>query len=121
MFTSSEQTASQLTEKQRKELQRLRANRMFLDELKKKGIFTDIIICPVCKSPRIQILTSFKDLGYIGSFQPMYFCLDCGWSGRLELTMSNRPLNEAILEDLKTGSLDQDVEEYIAGSDSDDQ
>jgi len=118
---SAEQTSSQLTEKQLKELQRLRANRMFLDELKKKGIFTSIIICPVCKSPRIQELTSFKDLGYIGSFQPMYFCLDCGWSGRLELTMSNKPLNEAILEDLKTGSLHQDVEEYIMDSEPDEQ
>ncbi len=117
----SEQTANQLTEKQLKELQRLRAIKMFLDELRKKGIFTDIIVCPVCKSPRIQELTSFKDLGYFGSFQPMYLCLDCGWSGRLELTMSNRPLNEAILEDLKTGLLDQDVEDYITSPDPDEQ
>ena len=94
---------------------------MFLDELKKKGIFTDIIICPVCKSPRIQELTSALDLGFFGSFQPLYLCLDCGWYGRLELTMSNKPLNEDILEDLKALSLDQDVEEYMMGPDSDEQ
>lgn len=35
--------------------------------------------------------------------------------------MSNKPLNEAILEDLKTGSLHQDVEEYIMDSEPDEQ
>jgi C4-type Zn-finger protein len=113
----SDQTTEQLTEKQLKELQRLKATRMALDELKKKGIFADIIVCPVCKSPRIQELTSFSDLGYIGSFQPMYFCRDCGWYGRLKLTMSNKPLNEAILEDMKEASLDQEMEEYLDGPD----
>jgi hypothetical protein len=112
----SNQTAEQLTEKELKELKRLKATRMALDELKKRGIFADIIICPECKSPRIQELTSFYDLGYIGSFQPMYFCLDCGWFGRLELTLSNRPLDEAILEDLKKASMDQDIEDYIEDS-----
>lgn len=119
MFTLSEQTTKQLTEKQLKELQRLRATKMALDELRRKGIFADFIICPECKSPRIQQLTSFHDLGYIGSFQPMYFCLDCGWYGRLKLTMSNRPLDEAILEDLKDASLSEDVEGFLALSDFD--
>ncbi|MBN2228339.1 MAG: hypothetical protein JW779_02025 [Candidatus Thorarchaeota archaeon] len=109
----SDQAAKQLTEKQLKEVQRLKATRMALDELKKKGIFTDIIICPECKSPRIQEITSFQDLGYIGSFQPMYACLDCGWYGRLELTMSNRPMDDAILEDLRVATLEQDVEEFL--------
>ena len=111
----SNQSQEQLTEKQLKELQKLKATRMALDELKKRGIFADIIICPECKSPRIQELTSFHDLGYIGSFQPMYFCKDCGWFGRLELTMSNRPLNEAILEDLKDASQEQEIDEYLDG------
>jgi len=108
----SDQSQEQLTEKRLKELQKLRATRMALDELKRKGVFADIIICPECKSPRIQELTSFHDLGYIGSFQPLYFCRDCGWYGRLELTMSNRPLDEAILEDLKDASLENEIEEY---------
>jgi hypothetical protein len=112
----SEQTQKQLTEKQLKQLQKLKTTRMALDELKKKGIFADIIICPECKSPRIQELTSFHDLGYIGSFQPMYFCKDCGWYGRLELTMSNRPLDEAILEDLKDSSLEDEFVEYLDDS-----
>ncbi|MDH4212720.1 MAG: hypothetical protein ACFFCT_14395 [Candidatus Odinarchaeota archaeon] len=112
----SNQSQEQLTEKKLKELQRLKATRMALDELKKRGIFADFIICPECKSPRIQELTSFHDLGYIGSFQPMYFCKDCGWYGRLELTMSNRPLDEAILEDLKDVSLEHEIEEYLDDS-----
>jgi hypothetical protein len=116
----SNQTTDQLTEKKLKELQRLKATRTALDELKKKGIFADIIICPECKSPRIQELTSFHDLGYIGSFQPMYFCKDCGWFGRLELTMSNRPLDEAILEDLKDAAMEQEIEEYLDDSVRDD-
>jgi hypothetical protein len=116
----SEQTTEQITQKKLKELQKLKATRMALDELKKKGIFADIIICPECKSPRIQELTSFSDLGYIGSFQPMYFCKDCGWFGRLELTMSNRPLDEAILEDLKDAATDEDIEKYLDDSVNDD-
>ena len=112
----SNQSQEQLTEKKLKELQRLKATRMALDELKKRGIFADFIICPECKSPRIQELTSFYDLGYIGSFQPMYFCKDCGWFGRLELTMSNRPLDEAILEDMKDAALEHEIEEYIDDS-----
>ncbi|MFW9960809.1 MAG: hypothetical protein ACFFDV_07320 [Candidatus Thorarchaeota archaeon] len=109
----SDQSQEQLTEKRLKELQKLRATRMALDELKRRGIFADIIICPECKSPRIQELTSFHDLGYIGSFQPLYFCRDCGWYGRLELTMSNRPLDEAILEDLRDASPENEIEEYF--------
>jgi hypothetical protein len=109
----SDQSQEQLTEKKLKELQKLKATRMALDELKKRGIFADIIICPECKSPRIQEMTSFHDLGYIGSFQPMYFCKDCGWYGRVELTMSNRPLDEAILEDLKDAAEEHEIEEYL--------
>jgi hypothetical protein len=112
----SEQRTEQITEKQLKEIKRLQATRMALDELKKRGIFADIVVCPKCKSPRIQELTSFYDLGYIGSFQPLYYCLDCGWFGRLELTMSNRPLDEAILEDMKEASLDEDVEDFLEDS-----
>ena len=115
----SDQSQEQLTERRLKELQKLRATRMALDELKRRGIFADIIICPECKSPRIQELTSFHDLGYIGSFQPLYFCKDCGWFGRLELTMSNRPQDEAILEDLKEASMENEIEEYLNDSDLD--
>lgn len=72
-----------------------------LDELKRKGISADIPICPNCKSPRIVDLTSYHDLGFIGSFQPAYYCLDCGWYGRSLTIMSNRPQDDAILEDMQ--------------------
>jgi hypothetical protein len=78
----------------------MQAVREALDELKRKGIDAAIIICPVCKSPRLVQLTSFPDLGYIGSFQPAYYCLDCGWFGRFSVTMSNRELEEAVLQDM---------------------
>jgi hypothetical protein len=79
----------------------LRAVREALDELKRKGVDADIVICPVCKSARLVQLTSFPDLGYIGSFQPAYYCLDCGWFGRFNVTMSNRELEEAVLKDME--------------------
>lgn len=97
---SAPQTLGQLSERELQEIRRLRAVREALDEYKRRGIDADIVICPVCKSARLVQLTSFRDLGYIGSLQPAYYCLDCGWYGRFNITMSNRELEEAILEDL---------------------
>ncbi|MFW9849501.1 MAG: hypothetical protein ACFFF4_10180 [Candidatus Thorarchaeota archaeon] len=97
---STPQTLGQLSEKELREIRRLKAVREALDELKRKGVDADIIICPVCKSARLVQLTSFGDLGYIGSFQPAYYCLDCGWFGRFNITMSNRELEEAVLKDM---------------------
>ncbi|MDF1541118.1 MAG: hypothetical protein P1Q69_19630 [Candidatus Thorarchaeota archaeon] len=100
ILSSTPQTLGQLSEKELREIQRLKAVREALDEYKRRGIDADIVICPVCKSARLVEITSFADLGYIGSFQPAYYCLDCGWYGRFNITMSNRELEEAILEDL---------------------
>ena len=97
----SEAVTGQLSLKELRELRRLKAVRAALDELKKKGISADIPICPVCKSPRIIDLTSYRDLGFIGSFQPAYYCLDCGWYGRSLTIMSNRPQDDAVLEDMR--------------------
>ena len=90
-----------LTRKELQELRRLRAVREALDELKRKGVSADIAICPVCKSPRLVDLTSYHDLGYIGSFHPAYYCLDCGWYGRNLTIMTNRPEEDAVLNDLR--------------------
>ncbi|MFX0107187.1 MAG: hypothetical protein ACFE7R_02795 [Candidatus Hodarchaeota archaeon] len=90
----------QLTRKELEELKQLKRVREALDELKRKGITADIPICPNCKSARIIDLTSFHDLGYIGSFQPAFYCLDCGWYGRSLTIMSNRPETDAVLADL---------------------
>ena len=97
---STPQTLGQLSEKELQEIRRLVAIRAALDEYKRRGIDADIVICPVCKSARLVELTSFSDLGYIGSFQPAYYCLDCGWFGRFNLTMSNREMEEAVLKDM---------------------
>ncbi len=97
----SQPVTGQLTRKELRELRRLKAVREALDELKKKGISADIAICPVCKSPRLVDLTSYHDLGYIGSFHPAYYCLDCGWYGRNLTIMTNRPEKDAVLNDLR--------------------
>ncbi|NHJ12702.1 MAG: hypothetical protein EAX95_03460 [Candidatus Thorarchaeota archaeon] len=91
----------QLTRKELAELRRLRVVKEALDEFKKRGIDTDIVVCPVCKSHRVVDLTSYHDLGFLGSFQPAYYCLDCGWYGRIAPIMTNRPENDAVLEDMK--------------------
>ena len=98
----SRPVTGQLSQKELKELRRLKAVREALDELKRRGISADIAVCPNCKSPRLVDLTSFHDLGYLGSFQPAYYCLDCGWYGRSITIISNRPEKEAVLEDLKS-------------------
>ena len=78
------------------------AVRQALDEWKKKGFAVDIPICPICKSPRLVRLTSAHDLGvFPGSLQPAFYCIDCGWYGRIAPVMSNRPQDDAVLEDLE--------------------
>jgi hypothetical protein len=98
----TEQLSGQLTKKELRELRRLKIVREALDELKKKGVYTDIAVCPNCKSYRIIQFTSSHDLGVFGNFQPAFYCLDCGYYWRGEIIMSNRPEADAVLEDLKT-------------------
>ncbi|MCF2135887.1 MAG: hypothetical protein K9W43_01485 [Candidatus Thorarchaeota archaeon] len=97
----SQRVTGQLTKRQLQELRRLELVKHELDKLRKKGIDADIPICPVCKSPRLVLITSYYDLGYLGSLQPAYYCIDCGWYGRTLTIMTNRPENDAILEDMK--------------------
>ena len=78
------------------------AVRQALDEWKKKGFDVDIAVCPLCKSPRLVDMTSSHDLGvFPGSLQPALYCIDCGWYGRIAPIMSNRPEQDAVLEDLQ--------------------
>ena len=98
----TEQISGQLTQKELRELKRLKVVREALDELKKKGVSADIAICPNCKSFRVIQLTSAHDLGFFGNFQPAFYCLECGWYGRKLTIMSNRPESDAVLEDLRT-------------------
>lgn len=94
-------TSGMLSRRELADLRRLKAVREALDELKRKGISADIPVCPNCKSVRLVDLTSYHDLGYIGSFQPAYYCLDCGWYGRVLTIMSNRDEQDAILKDMR--------------------
>lgn len=92
----------QLTRKELQELRRLKAVRQALDEWREKGFDVDIPICPICKSPRLVQLTSAHDLGtFPGSFQKAFYCIDCGWYGRIAPVMSNRSIRDAVLEDLQ--------------------
>jgi hypothetical protein len=95
------QSIGQLSRKELRELKRLKMVKEALDELKRRGVDADIVICPICKSPRVIDLTSYHDLGFLGSFQPAYYCLDCGWYGRIVTIMTNRPEEDAVLEDMK--------------------
>ncbi|NHI83820.1 MAG: hypothetical protein EAX81_05935 [Candidatus Thorarchaeota archaeon] len=91
----------QLSKKELVELRRLRIVKEALDEFKRRGIDADIVVCPVCKSHRVIDLTSYHDLGFLGSFQPAYYCLDCGWYGRIAPMMTNRPDANDVLQDMK--------------------
>jgi len=66
-----------------------------LDELRKKGKYVDVAVCPVCKSPNLRRVTSTcGDMsGHLGWLPVMYECLDCGWRGRLEIYATNRKQN----------------------------
>ncbi|KXH75851.1 MAG: hypothetical protein AM326_08520 [Candidatus Thorarchaeota archaeon SMTZ-45] len=98
----SRPATGQLSKKELQELRRLMAVQQALDEWKRKGFNVDLPICPVCKSPRLVDLTSAHDLGiFPGSFQPAFYCIDCGWYGRIAPVMSNRPERDAVLEDLQ--------------------
>ena len=98
----SEPISGQLSKKELRDLQRMQLVREALDRFKEKGKPVDIAICPACKSYRLVQLTGFHDLGYIGSFQPTWYCTECGWWGRTLVIMSNKESKEeAILEDMR--------------------
>jgi uncharacterized protein YbaR (Trm112 family) len=63
-----------------------------LDELRKKGKYVDVAVCPVCKSPNLRrVRSTCGDMtGHLGWLPVMYECLDCGWRGRLEIYATNK-------------------------------
>jgi len=66
-----------------------------LDELRSKGKYVDVAVCPVCKSLNLRRVKSTRGdiTGHIGWLPVIYECLDCGWRGRLEIYATNRNLN----------------------------
>ena len=63
-----------------------------LDELKRKGKFVEVAVCPKCKSVNLRrVESSSGDMtGHLGWLPVMYECLDCGWRGRLEIFATNK-------------------------------
>ena len=66
-----------------------------LDELRRKGKYVDVAVCPICKSPNLRrVKSSCGDMtGHLGWLPVLYECLDCGWRGRLEIYATNRKQN----------------------------
>jgi hypothetical protein len=66
-----------------------------LDELRKKGKYVDVAVCPICKSPNLRRVKSTcgDTTGHLGWLPVIYECLDCGWRGRLEIYATNRRQN----------------------------
>jgi hypothetical protein len=78
-----------------------------LEELKRKGTFLDIAICPRCMSARLRRIGSMSgDMsGQAAWTSPKYECLDCGWRGRLPIYATNRPFDkksEDLVADVET-------------------
>ena len=65
-----------------------------LEELREKGKYLDVQICPRCKSARVRrIGTMSGDMSGHMAITPVKFeCLDCGWRERLVIKATNRPL-----------------------------
>jgi hypothetical protein len=80
-----------------------------LEDLKKKGKYLDIQICPKCKSPRVRRVGSMEgDMsGQMSLTLPKFECLDCGWRGRLNLVATNRPVSKKQIG-LITEAFDQE-------------
>jgi hypothetical protein len=63
-----------------------------LDELKKKGKYCDVAVCPRCKSINLRRVNSMTgDMsGHLAWLPAIFECLDCGWRGRLEIFATNK-------------------------------
>ena len=64
-----------------------------LDELGKEKKYVDIQVCPKCKSPLVQRVSSMlgDTLAHMGLSPPKYECRECGWRERTVLKATNRP------------------------------
>lgn len=66
-----------------------------LADLKKKGKYVDVRVCPRCKSTRIARVSSMQGdtSGQMAMTLPKFECLDCHWRGRLTIYATNRPIS----------------------------
>jgi uncharacterized protein YbaR (Trm112 family) len=93
--TSSQQKQEVVQRERKVESKNIEKISQGLDELKKKGKYVDVAVCPVCKSPNLRrVKSTCGDMtGHLGWLPVMYECLDCGWRGRLEVYTTNRNQN----------------------------
>jgi hypothetical protein len=101
MLQSDSPLSKQKTKKQKQELvqkektaERKNVEKLIerLDELRKKGKYCDVAVCPKCKSVNLRRVGSMSGdtTGHLGWLPVIYECLDCGWRGRLEIYATNK-------------------------------
>ena len=64
-----------------------------IEELEKEKEYTDIQVCPRCKSPLIRRTGSMAgDMSaWMGFTPPKYECRECGWREKTVLKATNKP------------------------------
>ena len=72
----------------------------FLEKLEDEKKYLDVQICPKCKSPKVKrVGTMDGDLwSNMSLMHPKYECSDCGWSDRVFVKVTNRPLTVRDVE-----------------------
>ncbi len=72
----------------------------FLEELESEKKYVEVQICPKCKSPKVKRVGTMEgDLwSNMGLTPPKYECEDCGWSDRILVKVTNRPLSVKEVE-----------------------
>ncbi len=103
-----QETSNILLEREQKEVseeKQLEELMIVLEDLKKKGKFVDIAICPRCKSARVRRVGSMSgDMsGQMALTLPKFECLDCGWRGRLPIYATNRPFDKKSMDVVEFG------------------
>ena len=90
--TKSKQKQELMQEEKKADIKNAEKLVQRLDELKKKGKFVDVAVCPMCKSINLRRIESSKGdmTGHLGWLPVKYECLDCGWIGRLEIFATNK-------------------------------
>lgn len=77
-----------------------------LDKLAKEKQFVDVQICPKCKSPIVQRVSSMlgDTMSHMGLSPPKFECRECGWRERTILKATNKPTtvrDAVIMEEAK--------------------
>lgn len=64
-----------------------------LGELEKEKKYIDVQICPRCKGPLVQRVSSLHGdtMAHMGFSPPKYECRECGWRERTVLKATNKP------------------------------